>query len=298
MTTRHLVDPERLGPLDRETLLAYAIPVARDDYDPRDVILYALGVGAGLSAEIDETDFLFERRLQALPTMALVLGTPGFWPMDPKSGLDWPNILHGEQRLKLFAPLDPDGTLIGETRVTDLADKGPGMAALVRAAKQVRTPGGTLVAEASETWVVRGAGGFGGARDLPGDSLPPVPQRDPDYEIVLPTSRAQAATYRLSGDRNPLHIDPATARAAGLDRPILHGLSTMGVVARALIHACCAGNAAALREIALRFTAPVYPGETIRTQIWQDGPALHFRADVVERDVRVIDNGLAAQSLF
>jgi acyl dehydratase len=281
------------GSLDHETLLAYTIPVARDDYDPRDVILYALGVGAGLSADIDETGFLFERQLQALPTMALVLGTPGFWPMDPKSGLDWLNILHGEQRLTLLAPLDTDGTLIGETRVTDLADKGPGNAALVRAAKQIRTPGGILVAETSETWVVRGAGGFGGARDLPGAALPPVPQHDPDFEIVLPTSRAQAATYRLSGDRNPLHIDPVTAHAAGLDRPILHGLSTMGVVARALIHVCCGGNAAALREIALRFTAPVYPGETIRTQIWQDGTTLQFRADVVERNLRVIDNGLA-----
>ena len=281
------------SPLNRDQVLAYAIPVARDDYDPRDAILYALGVGAGLSAEVDETALLFERQLQVLPTMALVLGTPGFWPMDPKSGLDWPAILHGEQRLRVYAPLDPDGTLIGETRVTDLADKGPGKAALVRAAKQVRTPGGMLIAETSETWVVRGAGGFGGARDLPGETLPDVPLRDPDYEIVLPTSRAQAAIYRLSGDRNPLHIDPATARAAGLERPILHGLSTMGVVARALIHVCCGGNAAALREIALRFTAPVYPGETIRTQIWQDGTTLQFRADVVERNLRIIDNGLA-----
>ena len=281
------------SPLNRDQLLAYAIPVARDDYDPRDASLYALGVGAGLSAEVDETALLFERQLQVLPTMALVLGTPGFWPMDPKSGLDWPAILHGEQRLRVYAPLDPDGTLIGETRVTDLADKGPGKAALVRAAKQVRTPGGMLIAETSETWVVRGAGGFGGARDLPGETLPDVPLRDPDYEIVLPTSRAQAAIYRLSGDRNPLHIDPATARAAGLERPILHGLSTMGVVARALIHVCCGGNAAALREIALRFTAPVYPGETIRTQIWQDGTTLQFRADVVERNLRIIDNGLA-----
>jgi acyl dehydratase len=284
------------GPLDADKLLAFSIPKARDDYDPRDAILYALGVGAGLSAEIDETHFLFERQLQVLPTMALVLGTPGFWPMDPVSGLDWLNILHGEQRLRLFAPLDPAGTLIGETKVTDLADKGPGKAALVCAVKQLKTPGGMLVAEATETWVVRGAGGFGGPRDLPGAGLPPTPQRNPDFEINLPTSRAQAATYRLSGDRNPLHIDPTTALGAGFDRPILHGLSTMGLVARALIHACCAGKADSLREIALRFTAPVYPGDTIRTHIWQEGNALHFRADAVERDARVIDDGLALTS--
>lgn len=281
------------SPLDVATLRAYSVPQTQDDYDPRDAILYALGVGAGLSEEIDETSLLFERQLQALPTMALVLGSPGFWAMDPKSGLDWLGILHGEQRLVLHAPLDPAGTLIGTTEVTDLADKGPGKAALVRAIKRLHTPGGTLVAETTETWIVQGAGGFGGPRALPGDPLAPVPQRDPDFAITLPTSRAQAATYRLSGDRNPLHIDPETARKAGFDRPILHGLSTMGLIGRALIHAACNSDAARLREIALRFTAPVYPGDTIRTLIWQDGRTLHFQADAMERGSRVIDNGIA-----
>jgi acyl dehydratase len=281
------------APLDADKLLAYAIPQARDDYDPRDAILYALGTGAGLSAEIDEKSLLFEHQLQVLPTMALVLGTPGFWPMDPKTGLDWLNILHGEQRLKLYTHLDPFGTMIGETTVTGLADKGAGKAALIRATKQVKTPGGTLVAEATEVWVVRGAGGFGGPRELPGSALPSVPERDPDFEITMPTSRAQAATYRLSGDRNPLHIDPETARSAGLERPILHGLSTMGLIARALIHVCGQGQAARLREIALRFTAPVYPGDSIRTFIWRDGETLQFRAEAVEHNVLVIDYGLA-----
>jgi acyl dehydratase len=279
--------------LDAEKLRAYAIPPARDDYDPRDAILYALGVGAGLDADIDETGFLYERRLQVLPTMALVLGTAGFWPMDPRSGLDWLNILHGEQRLVLTRPLDPAGTLAGETHITALADKGPGKPALVRAVKQLKTPGGARLAEATETWVVRGAGGFGGDRDLPGDALPPVPERDPDHLVTLQTSRVQAATYRLSGDRNPLHIDPETARQAGLERPILHGLSTLGVTARALIHACCGGNAARLSMIAARFTAPVVPGNTIRTEIWQEGPGLHFRGSVLESGAVVVDHGVA-----
>jgi len=282
-----------MTPLDPETLLSYAIPDARDDYDPRDVIIYALGVGAGLSSDVDETHFLYERGLQALPTMALVLGTAGFWPMDPKSGLDWISILHGEQRLTLHQPLDPAGIMLGTTRVADLADKGPGKAAMIRAVKTLKNPGGELVAEASETWVVRGGGGFGGARDLPGEALPPVPSRDPDYAVPLPTSRAQAATYRLSGDRNPLHIDPVTARRAGHERPILHGLSTMGVIARAVIHACAEGDAERLREIALRFTAPVFPGDTIETHIWLEAGRLHFRAMAVERGVVVADNGVA-----
>lgn len=279
--------------LNVEKLLEYAVPETHDDYDPRDAILYALGVGAGLSAEIDETAFLYERDLQVLPTMALVLGSPGFWAMDPESGLDYLKILHGEQRLKLHRPLDPGGILVGNTKVTDIADKGRGKPALIRAAKEVRTLSGQLVAESSEVWFVQGAGGFGGERALPGDQLPPVPDRDPDFEVVLPTSLAQAATYRLSGDRNPLHIDPQTARNAGFDRPLLHGLATMGLVGRALIHAACGGIAARLREIAVRFTAPVYPGDTIRTHIWQEGNTLHFRAECVESGLKVIDNGVA-----
>jgi acyl dehydratase len=283
-------------PLNVEKLQAYAIPDSRDDYDPRDVIIYALGVGAGLSPEIDETQFLYERQLQVLPTMALVLGTPGFWPMDPKTGLDWLNMLHGEQRLKLFQTLDPAGMVLGETHINDLADKGPNKAAMIRAVKTLKTLGGTLIAEATETWVVRGAGGFGGNPNLPGETLHPVPKRDPDFAISLPTSLAQAATYRLSGDRNPLHIDAATARQAGFDRPILHGLSTMGVIARAAIHACADGDASRLTELALRFTAPVYPGETICTHIWREANTLHFRATAVERGIVVTDNGIATIS--
>ena len=283
-------------PLNVEQLLAFDIPETRDEYDPREVILYALGVGAGLDPQVNETAFVFERDLQVLPTMALVLGTPGFWPMDPRTGLDFLDILHAEQRLKLHRSLEPAGTLVGNTRITHLADKGSGRPALIRAEKQVRTLSGVLVAEAEETWLVQGAGGFGGERDLPGDPLPPAPDRDPDYEVILPTSPAQAAIYRLSGDRNPLHIDPASAQSAGFDRPILHGLSTMGLVGRALIHACCGGIAGNLREIAARFTAPIYPGDTIRTLVWQDGETVHFRAFSVERGQCVIDNGLAEVS--
>jgi acyl dehydratase len=285
-------------PLNVEKLRDYKIPQATDDYDPRDAIIYALGVGAGLDPATNEIDFLYERRLQVLPTMALVLGSPGFWPMDPRCGLDWINILHGEQRLTLFQPLDPSGTLLGETSVTDLADKGTGKSALVRAVKTLKTLSGAMVAEATETWVLRGAGGFGGERELPGKALPPVPDRNPDFVVTLPTAVTQAATYRLSGDRNPLHIEGATAQRAGLDRPILHGLSTLGVAARALIHTSCNGNATRLSNIAARFTAPVYPGETITTEIWAMPETLHFRSSITERQLVVIDHGIATIDAF
>jgi acyl dehydratase len=281
--------------LDVERLRAYSISECRERYDARDAILYALGVGAGLSDTVDETDFVYERTVSALPTMALVLGTPGFWPMDPRVGLDWPQILHGEQSLILHRPLEPQGEVIGKAFIGELADKGPGKSALLRSGRTLSAPSGELVAEIEEIWVLRGAGGFGGERDLPHDPLPPMPERPSEAQLDLPTSRQQAMLYRLSGDRNPLHVDPATAKLGGFERPILHGLSTMGLVGRALIHLCAGGQAHRLRAIRVRFTAPVEPGETIRTEIWREANGdVRFRALSVERGFVVIDGGLAS----
>jgi acyl dehydratase len=284
--------------LDLDRLRTYAVPETRDRYDARDAILYALGTGAGLSETIDELDFVFERRLKALPTLALVLGTPGFWLMDPRLGLDWPRILHGEQSLRLFRPLEPQGDLIGTTRIGDIADKGPGRPAMFRAHRTLATPSGTIVAELDELWVLREAGGFGGERALPGPPPATTPDGAPDASLDLPTSRQQAMVYRLSGDRNPLHVETSTAALGGFDRPILHGLSTMGLAARALIHLCCDGDPTRLSSIAVRFTAPVYPGDTIRTAIWQDGRTVRFRAEAVERGAVVIDGGQATIDAF
>lgn len=284
--------------LDVARLQAYTVPVTRDRYDPRDAILYALGTGAGLSDTVDELDFVFERRFKVLPTLALVLGTPGFWLMDPKAGLDWPRVLHGEQSLRLFSPLEPQGELIGETRIGEIADKGPGKPAMFRAYRTLSTPSGRRVAELSELWVLREAGGFGGERNLPATVPVTIPDRPADAHIDLPTSVQQAMIYRLSGDRNPLHVEPETARIGGFDRPILHGLSTMGLVGRALVHLCCGGDPARLSKLAVRFTAPVYPGETIRTEVWQEGREIRFRAFAKEREVVVIDGGEATIDAF
>src|SRR3546814_11939071 len=124
-----------------------------------------------------------------------------------------------------------------------------------------------------EVWVLRGAGGLGGPRGLPHDPLPPMPENVPDASLDLPTVRNQAMLYRLSGDRNPLHIDPETAKLGGFDRPILHGLATMGLIGRALVHLCCAGNPERLTGMRLRFTAPVVPGEILRTAVWRGAGA-------------------------
>jgi acyl dehydratase len=287
------------GPLDVERLRAYRVADTRDRYDRRDTILYALGVGAGLS-EQDDTDLVFERDLLALPTMALVLGTPGFWAMDRSSGLDWLQILHGEQSFRLHRPLEPEGDIFGCTTIGELSDKGVGKPAMLRCTREL-TDGvtGAPVASLEEVWVLRGAGGFGGENVAVSERMAPVPDRPADASLDLPTGRNQALIYRLTGDRNHLHADPAIAALAGFDRPVLHGLATMGVVGRALVRLACDGDPRRLSAMRLRFTAPVWPGDTIRTEIWEEQGLIRFRSSVPERgDVVVVDCGTAERDGF
>lgn len=284
--------------LDLERLRNYRVPDCRESYDARDTILYALGVGAGLSKNVDEQDFVFERDLKALPTMALVLGTPGFWAMDPRTGIDWAQVLHGEQSLRLHRPLPAQGELVGTTVVTDIADKGAGKPVYIRSVRKLATLSGAAIAEMEDVWVLRGAGGFGGQRDLPSRSIPPMPDSTPGASLDLPTSPNQAMLYRLSGDRNPLHVDAAIARQGGFDTPILHSLSTMGVIGRAIVHLCCEGDPSRLSSLSLRFTSPVIPGEAIRTEVWQDGCDIRFRASVPSRGETIADAGIATIDSF
>lgn len=284
--------------LDVERLQRYKVPQAHDLYDARDTILYALGTGAGLASGVDELAFVFERNLRALPSMAFVLGTPGFWAMDPAAGLDWPRILHGEQSLVLYRPLEAQGEIIGSTRIAEIADKGPGKPALLRVDRTLTDVSGRKVAELSEVWVLREAGGFGGTRSLAGPAPVVVPDTPAQYSLDMPTSLQQPLIYRLSGDRNPLHVETETARIGGFDRPILHGLSTLGLAARALVHLHCGGDPMRLSSLSARFTSPVFPGETIRTQSWIVGDGIVFRAIATERDVVVIDGGTATVDRF
>jgi acyl dehydratase len=143
--------------------------------------------------------------------------------------------------------------------------------------------------------MLRGDGGFGGK---PGPQPPPhkLPETAPVKSLDLKTYPNSALIYRLSGDRNPLHADPKAAAAGGFKTPILHGLCTYGVAGRAIIMACCGGDPGRLRSLQVRFSSPVFPGETIRTEMWPDGERISFRARVVERDVVVLNNGLAMVS--
>jgi acyl dehydratase len=183
--------------------------------------------------------------------------------------------------------------VIGRTRILEAIDKGAGKGALVYTEKTVTEKAtGALIATVTQTSFCRGDGGFGGPpRETPAPH--PLPQREPDLLCDLATRPEQALIYRLSADRNPLHADPEIAKAAGFPRPILHGLGTFGVVGHALLRAVCGYDPARLKSINARFSAPVFPGETLRTEIWRDGTVVSFRSRVVERDAIAINNGRA-----
>ncbi|TPG49926.1 3-alpha,7-alpha,12-alpha-trihydroxy-5-beta-cholest-24-enoyl-CoA hydratase [Roseomonas nepalensis] len=277
--------------IDPEKLLHFPIPEVRQRVTPRDAAFYALSVGLGQdpmdARQLDYVDA--HRGPRVLPSMAVVLAHPGFWLADPATGVDAVRVVHGEQRIALHRPLPAEGEIIGRTRVTGLVDKGEGKGALLYSEKELRDASGTLLAVTGSTTFLRGDGGFGGPS---GPVLPPdpVPEGAPEIVLDLPTRPEQALFYRLNGDDNPLHADPALAARAGFPRPILHGLCTLGVVAHALLRALTDYRAEAFRGLSLRFSSPVYPGETIRTEMWRSGA---FRARVVERDVVVVNNGRA-----
>ncbi|PTM60507.1 MaoC/PaaZ C-terminal domain-containing protein [Phreatobacter oligotrophus] len=281
-------------PIDYAKLKAWPFPDLEHSYTAKDTILYALGVGCGADpVDRSELPFVYEDGLKALPTMAVVLGYPGFWLKDPNTGVDWRKVLHGEQGLLIHKPLPATGTVIGRTRVTEIIDKGPGKGALLLSERDViDKASGDLLATLTSTTFIRGEGGFGGPSG-PSPEPHPLPERAPDLAVDLPTLPQAALIYRLSGDYNPLHADPDVATGAGFPRPILHGLCTYAVAGRAILKACCDNDPARLTRLDLRFSAPVLPGETVRTEIWRDGSAVSFRARVVERDVVVLNNGRA-----
>lgn len=265
-------------------------------YTERDTMLYALGVGVGFDP-MDEGQlrFVYEKNLQVLPSMVAVLGTPGFWWRDARTGADWVKLVHGEQRIRIFKPLPAAAKLIAKNRVVSLTDKGAGKGAIAVIERDIYEPGGREpLAQATQVTFLRGDGGFSaqsGSSDPGPESLPAAPDAAPDVEIDLPSLEQAALIYRLSGDYNPLHSDPEVARNAGFARPILHGLCTFGMAAHAVLKALCDYRSDGIKAMSVRFTSPVYPGETVRFQFWRRGQGAHLRARVAARDTVVLNNG-------
>ena len=265
-------------------------------YTTRDTILYALGLGFGADpTDAQQLRYVYEDGLQALPTMAVVLGGPGGWLRDPGTGVDYTRVVHGEQWLTLHHPLPPEGTVVGRSRVVAVIDKGADKGALIYSERTLSPQeGGEPFATIMTSAFARGNGGFGGPASDPGLPSPhTVPDSAPESSCDLTTLERQALIYRLSGDYNPLHADPEVAKSAGFPVPILHGLCTYGVAGHAILRAYCNYDASHLRSLQARFSAPVYPGETLRTEMWREGDIISFRFKVIERDVVVLANGRA-----
>jgi acyl dehydratase len=279
--------------IDPEFLLSLDIPDVEHTYTAKDTMLYALGLGLGHDPmNEDELAFVYEKNLRALPTMTCVLAQSRAW-RDQPTGIDWLKVVHGEQSFRIHKPLPATGTLIGKMRITDVVDKGAGKGAVLHTKRTLMDKDtGAQIATLVHTTFCRGDGGFGGAKR---ETPPPhaIPDRPPDAVCDLPTRPEAALIYRLSGDYNPLHSEPAHAKAAGFPRPILHGLATFGVAGQALLKTLCGYDPAKLIAMEGRFSAPVFPGETIRTEIWRDGNVVSYRARVAGRDVVAIINGRA-----
>ncbi|MBI2912494.1 MAG: MaoC family dehydratase N-terminal domain-containing protein [Chloroflexi bacterium] len=251
MTQRAALSPDVVG---------LKLPPTAFEYEERDVMLYAIGVGA------TELDFVYERNLKALPTFAVIPAFPALMGLTGSVEINPVMILHGEQGFRIHKTIPVKGKLTTSGKVTGVYDKGKG--ALVTIETETRDEQGDLLFVNTSGIFVRGAGGFGGDRGPEAGNLPP--ERAPDKVVEMTTLPIQGIIYRLSGDRNPLHVDPAFAQMAGYDRPILHGLCSFGHVGRAVLAEYCGNDPGRFVGMSVRFSGVVFPGDTITTEMWDE----------------------------
>lgn len=284
--------------LDYDKLRAWRSPEIRQTLSARDAMLYALGMGMGQDPlDMRQLSYATERDQQVVPTMAAVLTYPGFWVRDEAQlGIDATKVVHGEQTIEQHRPIPIGVPLVGVTHISRVVDKGPGKGALVYVEKHIREEASNaLVSTCHQVLFCRGDGGFStqGGGDEAAPALQATPQRTPDAVMQLASRPESALVYRLSGDMNPLHSDPEVALKAGFPRPILQGLATYGMACHGLLATFCDYDAARLKSIAARFSAPVFPGDVIDLHFWREGTQISFVARVAERDSVVLSHGHA-----
>ncbi|MET7602714.1 MaoC/PaaZ C-terminal domain-containing protein [Streptomyces avermitilis] len=271
-------------PIDAAKAVAAEPRSAEISWDHKDVLLYHLGLGAGIPATgPDELRYTLESRLHVLPSFATVAGagSPGVIGglSMPGVDVDLARVLHGGQTVELHRPIPVTGTATATSRIAAVYDKGK--AAILVMRTEVTDTEGPLWTNDAQIFV-RGEGGFGGDRG-PSTRLEP-PAGEPTAVVERPIREDQALLYRLSGDWNPLHADPEFAKLAGFDRPILHGLCTYGMTLKAVVDARLAGDVARVRSYRTRFAGVVFPGETLRIRMWQQDGQVQVSVTAVERD--------------
>ncbi|MEM7432417.1 MAG: MaoC/PaaZ C-terminal domain-containing protein [Pseudomonadota bacterium] len=261
------------------------------EYTDRDSMLYAQSIGMGRDpVDRKELDYVYEQgaSMRTVPTLATAV-VPNMFP--PDLGWDFGQVLHIEHRLQLYRPMPPAAKLKIDKRVVDIFDRGEKLGAMFFFEVEGRlAKDDTVLFTQNVSVMARGDGGFGGPR---GKGLPShrVPRREPDLWCETDTRVDQALLFRLNGDRNPLHADPDAAAQAGFEIPILHGLCTYGVACHAVLKTICDYDHTLIEAFDARFSQPVMPGETIRTDMWQDGNVVSFQCSVPKRDVLVLRNG-------
>jgi acyl dehydratase len=278
-----------------ELLLAMPPIEEEQTYTPLDTILYNLGIGLDAAAVDDDAllHYVLEEGLMSFPTMVCVLATTEDLFHEPRYGINFEQMVHGEEHIEILAPLPASGTVRSLSRIDSVWDRGVEKGAVLKISRTLYDADGTPLAKGHNILMLRGNGGFGGSSAGMPQSVP-IPTRDPDGSANVGIRREQALIYRLSGDRNPLHTVPAVARAAGFPGPIIQGLCSFGTTARALVAEVAGNDAAKLRSFGLRFASPVYPGETLRVEYWRlGGGSVAFQARVAERDVLVLKGGRA-----
>lgn len=277
--------------LNVDALEAWEFPLLEQRYRADQTMLYAATLGFGQDPlSPGQLRFVYEKDLVAVPTFAAILCHPGRWTVAPELRVTLNKTVHGEQRVFLHRPLPPEGDLVARARVHAVQDKGA-KGALIHAARTMYDrASGEPVASILHSTFCRADGGFG--REF--GSAPvaePLPERAPDAVVDIVTRPEAAVLYRLNNDRNPLHIEPAYAAKAGFDRPILHGLCTWGLASRAILQGVLEYDQTPLRSVEARFSRPVFPGETVRFDIWREDRLCRFRARIKARDVTVLDAG-------
>lgn len=276
--------------IDLDRALGASVGTAETTWTARDVVIYHLGIGAGADPMSErELCYVLEDRLKVLPTFGVPLSADGVRGLHGVPGLEFDHtkMLHGEHEIELTAPLPVSGTVTTRGRVAAIYDKGKAAVTVVDAVST--DAAGTVLFTNRYSLFMRGAGGFGGPSG-PSTAFT-LPDREPDLVVEQRTLPQQALLYRLSGDVNPLHADPAVAAKAGFPRPILHGICTFGIACKAAVESALDGDVTAVRRFGARFSGVVYPGETIVTRLWRADGSLLFEASVKERDVTVLSHG-------